>query len=174
MKKHEVEKESSAAPSRRSFLNMLWFSLGFVALVEFITVTFAFLRPGKSKVRRESNDTILTGGTVDQFLPNSVTAFVRGRFYLARLQDGGFLALSRKCTHLGCTVPWVAKENRFICPCHGSSFDITGSVISPPAPRALDMYPVVIENDMVKVDIGNPLKRNEFQADQVTYPQGRG
>ncbi len=172
MKKQDDQKESSAIPSRRSFLNILWLSLGFVALVEFITVAFAFLRPDKAKARRERSDTIVTGGVLDQFIPNSVTAFVRGRFYLARLEDGGFLALSRKCTHLGCTVPWVVEESKFICPCHGSSFDITGNVINPPAPRALDMYPVIIENDIVKVDTGNPLKRSEFRADQVTYPKG--
>ncbi len=171
MKKRDEEKESSAIPSRRSFLNILWLSLGLVALVEFITVAFAFLRPDKSKALREKSDAIVSAGALDQFMPDSVTAFVRGRFYLARLADGGFLALSRKCTHLGCTVPWVAKEQKFICPCHGSAFDITGNVISPPAPRALDMYPVLIENEIVKVDTGNPLKRSEFRADQVAYPR---
>ena len=171
MKKRDAETESSAVPSRRSFLNILWLSLGLVALFEFVTVTFAFLRPHKSKARRERSDAIVSGGALDQFMPDSVTAFVRGRFYLARLADGGFLALSRKCTHLGCTVPWLAKEQKFICPCHGSAFDITGNVISPPAPRALDMYPVLIENEIVKVDTGNPLKRSEFRADQVAYPR---
>ena len=159
--------------SRRSFLTKFWTLLGFIALVEFIAVAFAFLRPDKSKVRRQGTDSIVTGGALDQFIPNSVTAFVRGRFYLARLQDGGFLALSRKCTHLGCTLPWVVEKNKFICPCHGSAFDITGNAISPPAPRALDIYPVTIENDIVKVDTGHPLKRSEFHADQVTYPKGR-
>ncbi len=173
MKKQDDEKGSSVIPARRSFLNILWLSLGFVALVELITVAFAFLRPDKSKARREKSDAIVTGGALDQFIPNSVTAFVRGRFYLARLEDGGFLALSRKCTHLGCTVPWVAAENRFICPCHGSSFDITGNVIHPPAPRALDMYSVIIENDIVKVDTSKPIKRAEFSSEQVIYAKGR-
>ena len=173
MKKRDAETESSAVPSRRSFLNILWLSLGLVALVEFVTVTFAFLRPQKSKARRERSDAIVSGGALDQFMPDSVTAFVRGRFYLARLADGGFLALSRKCTHLGCTIPWVEEDKKFICPCHGSAFDITGNVISSPAPRALDMYPVIIENDIVKVDTGKLLKRSEFRADQVTYPKGR-
>jgi len=173
MKKQDDEKGSSVIPARRSFLNILWLSLGFVALIELITVAFAFLRPDKSKARREKSDAIVTGGDLDQFIPNSVTAFVRGRFYLARLEDGGFLALSRKCTHLGCTVPWVAAENRFICPCHGSSFDITGNVIHPPAPRALDMYPVIIENDVVKVDTSKPIKRAEFSSEQVIYAKGR-
>jgi cytochrome b6-f complex iron-sulfur subunit len=85
------------------------------------------------------------------------------------LEDGGFLAVSRKCTHLGCTVPWVDKEKKFACPCHGSAFDIRGEVISPPAPRALDLYPVVIENNVIKVDTRSPIKRSEFRTDQLVY-----
>jgi cytochrome b6-f complex iron-sulfur subunit len=81
------------------------------------------------------------------------------------------LALSRKCTHLGCTLPWVEKENKFTCPCHASTFDITGKVISAPAPRALDIYPVIIENNIVKVDTGELLKRSEFRSEQVVYPK---
>ena len=157
--------------SRRNFLTKLWFALGFVALAEFIAVAFAFFRPGKPAMRKANNDAIITAGAISSFAPDSVTAFVRGRFYLTRLADGGFLALSRKCTHLGCTVPWVAKEKRFACPCHASAFDITGSVVSPPAPRALDIYAVIIENDIVKVDTGKPIRRREFKVEQVVYPR---
>jgi len=158
-------------PSRRSFLNKLWIALGFVALAEIITVALTFLRSNKSKVREADSNAIVTAGKVDKFETNSVTAFVRGRFYLARLEDGGFLALSRKCTHLGCTVPWVEKEMKFVCPCHASAFDITGEVINAPAPRPLDIYPVVIENNVVQVDTSKPLKRSEFRTEQVVYPE---
>ncbi|MGD8610365.1 MAG: ubiquinol-cytochrome c reductase iron-sulfur subunit [Desulfobacterales bacterium] len=165
------EKKSDNEPNRRSFLNILWLILGGVALVEFITVAFAFLRPDKSKVRGEDTVSIITAGAVERFKPNSVTAFVRGKFYLARLGDGGFLALSRTCTHLGCTVPWVENEMKFACPCHGSAFDITGNVIEAPAPRALDIYPISIENNIIKVDTRRPIKRSTFRVDQVTYPK---
>jgi cytochrome b6-f complex iron-sulfur subunit len=172
MQKRQTAKEDvgQEKESRRSFLNKLWYALGFVALAEFITVAFAYFSPGKPEARRENTDLIISAGAVNTFLPESVTAFVRGRFYLARLADGGFLALSRKCTHLGCTVPWVEKENRFACPCHASAFDITGNVISPPAPRPLDIHPIAIENDIVKVDTGRTIKRSVFKADQVVYP----
>ena len=170
MSNRHKEKAPPAEPSRRSFLTNLWVVLGFVALAEFIAVAFAFLRPGKPEAHRDA-DAFVTAGAVNTFVPDSVTAFVRGRFYLARLADGGFLALSRKCTHLGCTVPWVEKENRFACPCHASAFDITGNVISPPAPHALDIYPLTIENDIVKVDTGKLIKRGEFRAKQVVYPK---
>jgi cytochrome b6-f complex iron-sulfur subunit len=164
------EKEK-AEPTRRSFLNILWIILGGIALTEFIAVTFAFLRPRKLKARGEDADSVIAAGAVERFAPNSVTAFVRGKFYLARLEDGGFLALSRTCTHLGCSVPWIEKEMKFACPCHGSAFDITGNVIEAPAPRALDIYPITIENNLIKVDTREPIKRITFRVDQVTYPK---
>lgn len=157
-------------PARRSFLNILWIILGGAALAEFVAVTFAFLWPRKLKARRENADSIVTAGTVESFTPNSVTAFVRGKFYLACLEDGGFLALSRTCTHLGCTLPWIEKEMKFACPCHGSVFDITGNVIAAPAPRALDIYPITIENQIIKVDTRKPIRRNSFRVEQVVYP----
>jgi cytochrome b6-f complex iron-sulfur subunit len=164
------EKEK-AEPTRRSFLNILWLILGGAALAEFFAVAFAFLRPRKLKASGEGAESIITTGAVERFTPNSVNAFVRGKFYLARLEDGGFLALSRTCTHLGCSVPWIEKEMKFACPCHGSTFDITGTVIDAPAPRALDIYPITIENQIIKVDTRKPIKRSTFRVEQVTYPK---
>jgi cytochrome b6-f complex iron-sulfur subunit len=163
--------DKNSQTSRRSFLTWFWLILGGVALVEFIAVGISFLRPRKSKAGNDKPDAIITAGLVDKFTPKSVTAFVRGRFYLSRLEDGGFLALSHKCTHLGCTVPWDEKEMKFMCPCHASAFDITGDVVDAPAARALDIYPITIENKIVKVDIGNLIKRSEFRVEQVTYPK---
>jgi len=107
---------------------------------------------------------------VDTFVPGTVAAFPRGHFYLARLEDGGFLAISRRCTPLGCTVPWVEEEKKFLCPCHSSAFDIRGAVVRSPAPRALDLFRVKIENDIVSVDTGRVIQRGRFSADQVVYP----
>jgi len=165
------ENKPETEKTRRSLLNILWMILGGVALAEFVAVAFAFLRPRKSKAGEEYADLIITAGAVERFTPNSVTAFVRGKFYLARLENGGFLALSRTCTHLGCTVPWVEKEMKFACPCHGSAFDITGNVIDAPAPRALNLYPITIENNIIKVDTRKPIKRSSFRAEQVVYPK---
>jgi cytochrome b6-f complex iron-sulfur subunit len=165
------ENKSEAEPNRRSFLNSLWIILGGIALAEFVAVAFAFLRPRKSNALKEKAATIFAAGAVEEYTPNSVTAFVRGKFYLARLADGGFLALSRTCTHLGCAVPWVEKEMKFACPCHGSAFDITGNVINAPAPRPLDIYPIIVENQIIKVDTRQPIRRSSFRVEQVMYPE---
>jgi cytochrome b6-f complex iron-sulfur subunit len=156
--------------SRRSFLRKLWVGLGILAGAEFVGVVFAFLRPRKPPVRETDFGGIIEAGPIDDFEPDSVTAFIRGQFYLSRLKDGGFLALSRKCTHLGCTVPWDSEGNIFLCPCHSSAFDRTGEVISPPAPRALDLHPVDIENGIVRVDTGKKIKRKSFKLSQVVRP----
>jgi len=157
--------------SRRSFFTKLWVLLGIVALAELFGVLFGYFKPRKQAVVTAMAETIITAGSIDKFEPGTVTAFVRGKFYLARLEDGGFLALSRTCTHLGCTVPWVAAQNKFVCPCHSSEFDIRGEVISPPAPRALDIHPMVIENNIVKVNTGKRIKRTFLETAQVVYPK---
>jgi cytochrome b6-f complex iron-sulfur subunit len=163
--------EPTEPSSRRSFLSIFWVGLGIVAFIEFIGVVGAFLLPRKKRGKTGNFGTIIEAGPVEKFPKESVTAFIRGKFYLARLKDGGFLALSRKCTHLGCTVPWVSEEEKFVCPCHSSAFDIRGEVANPPAPRALDIYRVFVENDIIKVDTGKKIKRTEFRPEQVTYPK---
>lgn len=155
--------------SRRSFLSKLWIVLGAVAFAELIAVVASFFKPRKTIVTAEEQDRVIVAGPTDNFEPGSVSAFIRGKFYLARLEDGGFLAMSRTCTHLGCTVPWVSSENKFLCPCHSSAFDIKGEVINPPAPRALDLHPITIENNILKVDTSKREKRLAYDVSQAVY-----
>lgn len=153
-------------PSRRAFLWKAWIGLAAVGAAELIWVVIDFLRP--RPIRGEREAAVITAGPAEAFEPDSVTAFPQGKFYLVRLQDGGFLAVSRECTHLGCTVPWVEEEHRFVCPCHSSAFDIHGEVVNPPAPRALDLFEVRIENRIVKVNTANLRRRDAFDPAQVT------
>lgn len=172
MKKNiQVENTSAADSSRRSFLGKLWIGLGLLGLLQTAGVVVAYLRPPSKKTKDDGLQSIVKTGQVESFPLNSITAFISGRFYLARLNDGGFIALSRKCTHLGCTVLWVSKENKFVCPCHSSEFDIRGEVLDPPASRALDAYRVSIENNVVNVDLGKKMKRSSFDHTQVVYPK---
>ena len=43
-------------------------------------------------------------------------------------------ALQSVCTHLGCPPNWLAAEQKFKCPCHGSGFYISGINFEGPAP----------------------------------------
>ncbi len=171
MKKNDKTSPDSPQSSRRSFLTKLWMGLGVLAVAESIGVIIAFIWPREPRTEEGGFGDIIAAGQVDTFALNTVSAFPMGHFYLCRLEDGGFLALSRKCTHLGCTVPWMEEDRKFVCPCHSSAFDIRGNVINTPAPRALDLYAISIENNMVKVNTGQRIRRTEFRAEQVTYPK---
>ena len=163
-----IEERIEAPSPRRSFILKVWFGLGGLVLFEYIWMLVSFLRPRKKSTLED--DAVVIAGPIEQFDKGSVTAFQKGRFYLSRLDDGGFLALYRECTHLGCTVPWVDEEKRFVCPCHASAYDIRGDVLSPPAPRALDLYAVRIENGIVKVDTSRAINRQSFDVTQVVNP----
>jgi len=151
---------------RRSFLKLAWIAIGIAALGETLWVVASFLKPRSLAPKSEGR--LVVAGPSDAFAAGSVTAFPAGKFYLVRLADGGFLALHRQCTHLGCSVPWDEASGRFKCPCHASVFDLRGDVLAPPAPRPLDIFPVRIENGIVKVDVSTPIRRSAFDTSQVT------
>ena len=161
-----AQKPAGSETSRRRVLRWLWWGLGFAVAGELAWIGLSFVRPRRA-AGATGDGPIFVAGPVGDFAPGTVTAFPAGSFYLARLSGGGFLALDRTCTHLGCTVPWNAATGRFDCPCHASSFDITGAVIGPPAPRPLDHYPVRIENGIVKVDLETKLRRTAFVPSQA-------
>ena len=152
--------------SRRDFMKTAWKGLGVVAGLEFTGLTFYYLSERKvTKVESK----LFEIGLPDEFPRNSVTAFRQGHFYLVRMEDGGFLAVSLKCTHLGCSIIWDDKLNEFICPCHSSKFNLSGEVVSPPAPRALDYYSVKIVKGKLNIDLNRKTTRDEFDKSQLTY-----
>ena len=159
--------ESPKQPDRRRFFNRVWTFFGAIAAAEFGWLGLSFLKSRKERNHPATTESIITAGPVERFKPGTVTAIPNGQFYLACLADGSLLALSRTCTHLGCTLPWVEEKKQFVCPCHGSTFSLTGEVIMSPAPRPLDTFPTRIENGIVKVDIAAPRKRERFDPTQA-------
>jgi cytochrome b6-f complex iron-sulfur subunit len=152
--------------SRRDFLGLGLSVLGAIALVEVGGASALFLQ---SRSKEGKFGSIITAGAVDSFQPGSVTEFTDGRFFLVRSTEGGFLAVHTRCPHLGCTVMWVPENNSFLCPCHASHFDAYGNFEGPPVPRPLDMFAVVIEEGLVKVDTTHLHQRQNFTSDQLVF-----
>lgn len=157
---------SSKTISRREFLKTAWVGLGGIVVLELGGMTLAYMQP---RLTEGEFGSVITAGNVEDFPPGSVTHIPNGRFYLTRLEDGGFLALYQRCTHLGCNVPWDQSRGQFVCPCHNSQFTSAGEVINPPAPRALDLFPVAIEDNQVKVNTAKAIQRDRFEEAQVVY-----
>lgn len=51
-------------------------------------------------------------------------------------------AVSRRCTHLGCTLAYDEAARHLVCPCHHSQFDTSGKRLAGPAKRDLPVYQV--------------------------------
>jgi cytochrome b6-f complex iron-sulfur subunit len=84
--------------------------------------------------------------------------FREGRFFLLHA-PGGIIAAYRKCTHLGCAVPWNDAEDRFHCPCHGSEYDKrTAVVLRIPAPKPLQLFHITENAEGQLIVDTNPLR----------------
>ena len=154
-------------PARRRFLNWLWVALAALGALQISWVVGSLLKSRRMREEKRLARHVVDGGMVRDYRPGQVSARTDGSFYLCCLEDGSFIALSRTCTHLGCSVPWDTTRKQFVCPCHGSTFDLAGRVLSAPAPRPLDYYPARIENGMIRVDVSRPLRREHFSASQT-------
>jgi glycine/D-amino acid oxidase-like deaminating enzyme/nitrite reductase/ring-hydroxylating ferredoxin subunit len=59
------------------------------------------------------------------------------RVACSRDSDGKLHTVSAHCTHMGCIVHWNKAEGTWDCPCHGSRFQVDGSVLGGPAETPL-------------------------------------
>lgn len=155
---NKSEATDSAPPSvdevadRRKFLVNMWTAGGALLAAAGAWTTWDLFRP---------LPTTGFGGKVRTILPSAVpesgvVEVPAARAYLTRL-DGEIVALSEKCTHLGCRVPFCDSSGRFECPCHGSVFNRVGDYLAGPAPRGMDRYPVEEgEDGLLYVDTGEP------------------
>ncbi len=66
--------------------------------------------------------------------------------------DMDYLVLSRKCTHLGCSLQ-KSSEQFFTCPCHGSKFTNDGVVVKGPAKINLKKLKYNIESKKKELEI---------------------
>jgi Rieske Fe-S protein len=133
-----------------------------------------FVLDGKSAPLVNAND-IPEGGKRDIVIlqPNKFNPLqsIETKVFLVRLSEqqaeqnlmpekaGAYLALNRKCPHLGCTVPYNAGfsfvdplsgssvAGWFRCPCHGSTYSDSGRRVFGPAPRSMDVFGLTIADD---------------------------
>ena len=86
--------------------------------------------------------------------------------------EQGIYVLFAKCTHLGCTPRWLAAEDKFKCPCHGSGFYKSGMNFEGPAPRPLDRFGVSLdENGQLVVDKSKIYKMQAGAEPDEQYPE---
>jgi Rieske Fe-S protein len=73
-----------------------------------------------------------------------------GEVVVRQPSAGVFKGFSAKCTHAGCTVNKVA-DGTIDCPCHGSKFNLDGSVANGPATKPLETQAVTVQGDSIVI-----------------------
>jgi Rieske Fe-S protein len=71
-----------------------------------------------------------------------------GEVVVTQPSAGVFKGLSAKCTHKGCTVDKVA-DGTIDCPCHGSKFNLDGTVAKGPAQEPLATENITVQGDSI-------------------------
>ncbi|MCG6186627.1 QcrA and Rieske domain-containing protein [Maribellus maritimus] len=66
--------------------------------------------------------------------------------YIIVNQENKTTVLSSHCTHLGCRID-KQENGRLVCPCHGSEYDLNGSVLKGPAYKNLRIVPSEITDE---------------------------
>jgi len=152
---------------RRQLLRLGFLGGTLLALTEITALLYPFMKPNKivglgAKVPVGSKDSLLAQFSASQDTPILNT---QGKFFLLH-PEGGIIAAYRKCTHLGCSVPYVPAENRFHCPCHGSLYDKKTAVVEGgPAPKPLQLFHLNDVNGTLVVDT-NPLNVIDRQKNE--------
>jgi cytochrome b6-f complex iron-sulfur subunit len=86
-------------------------------------------------------------------LRNPGGSLITRNILVINLGNDAFTALSSVCTHEGCQVGFNQSASNIHCPCHGSVFSTSGSVLNGPAVRALRVYPVSKEGDVLTITL---------------------
>jgi len=130
--------------SRRDFFTRVgWGAFGVFSL----TALVGFIRSAFPRVLFQPPATFKAGLPSDYALGEVSEKYIQAfRVWIIR-EDEGIYAIFAKCTHLGCTPRWLAAEDKFKCPCHGSGYYKSGLNFEGPAPRPMDRFKVEIGED---------------------------
>jgi Rieske Fe-S protein len=71
-----------------------------------------------------------------------------GDVVITQPSGGQFRGFSTTCTHAGCAVSEV-QGGKISCPCHGSQFNLDGSVAQGPASQPLAAKTVTVQGDSI-------------------------
>ena len=155
--------------SRRDFFTR--FGWGGIGAFTGLTLV-GFLRSAFPRVLFSPPSTFKAGVPSDYTVGEVSDKFKKDfRVWIVR-EEVGIYAIFAKCTHLGCTPRWLAAENKFKCPCHGSGFFKSGLNFEGPAPRPLDRFEVRLSDDgQLVVDKSRTLRMGPGVEPDEQHPE---
>ena len=165
----EQEKEKRGIWSRRDFFTRLgWGGFGLFG----VGMLLGFVRSAFPRILFQPSSIFKAGSPSDFAIGEISEKFIpEQRVWIVREKEGIY-AIFAKCTHLGCTPRWLAAEDKFKCPCHGSGYYRSGLNFEGPAPRPMDRFKVEVnENGQLVVDKSTVFKMQPGVEPDEQFPQ---
>jgi len=119
----------------------------------FVGGSLLFLAPAVFNACTKATDVIpATGGNSTIDLTSSSFASLKtvggyaysGNVIIIRSSATNYIALSKICTHQGCTVGYDSSVKKLVCPCHGAMYSTSGTVLQGPANNSLTMFTATV------------------------------
>ncbi|MGA7269967.1 MAG: ubiquinol-cytochrome c reductase iron-sulfur subunit [Acidimicrobiia bacterium] len=151
--------------TRRGFLSRLWKAGASLMAVAGAWTSWDVLRPPPSAAGAGPVRTLPPSAIPEK----TVLEIKSAHGYLTRNGDE-VVALSWKCPHLGCRVPWCDSSSEFECPCHGSVFNRVGEYREGPAPRGMDRYAVSVQDGVLVVDTSSVITGPPHGPESIDEP----
>lgn len=137
--------DSPQVATRRTFAKVVVGGVGFCYAAAIGYPVYRFLNSPVEKAALAAAVTEITLKDAQKLPVASALIFKFGPepCLLIHLPDGKWVALSAKCTHLGCTVQYLPDKSHIFCACHGGTYDpATGHNVAGPPPRPLKQFVV--------------------------------
>ena len=127
-----VQKPQQSGITRRTFLSRLF--KGFLAAIA-AALVYPLARFTRFTVKPQPRYIVIRKNIAKG------SSYTEHDFILFILDEGP-IAISRRCTHLGCRVNYRKEIELIECPCHQSRFTLTGVRVAGPAKDNLSVFPV--------------------------------
>jgi Rieske Fe-S protein len=127
--------------SRKEFLKKISFLL-------FLPIIWLWDSSIKQIIKKDSVDNSIL---IPSNLPAGVSFF--GKAAVVK-ENNKLEVFSTSCTHLGCRIKQI-ENGKFICPCHGSEFNLQGEVLKGPATKPLRKLKYELTSDKKQIKILN-------------------
>lgn len=146
----EKDRDATASPPRRRFVEWMLGGGILATLVSFFYPVFRYLVP---PARADLGVDTVMAARVGELEPNTGKIFRFGaRPGLLVLTAGGeYRAMAATCTHLDCIVQYRPDLHQVWCACHNGLFDLAGRNVSGPPPRPLETYEVQVRGEEIIV-----------------------